>query len=211
MGSQRVRHDWATEQHHHRHTFYTPLCCSTLCVSHLLRIVSLCLTDIKNSRNTYWKHFAQYQMKHANMKASNSVLITHFLPIHCLNNRATWLILKNCYVSCLDLDQLVTTTMTTTETIKNFSAQPRASHDEKTNFSHWRLPREPTTSLSSCNEAFYVLRPSSWVLSTLISFHFCTISLLSKEKLWNNNNHPVVTMSPQNKVKTWNSRDSLIS
>ena len=77
-------------------------------------------------------------MKHANVKASNSVLVTLFLPIHCLNNRATWLTLKNCDVSCLDLDQLVTTAMTTTETIKNFSAQsnPRASHDEKTNFSH---------------------------------------------------------------------------
>lgn len=153
-------------------------------------------------------------MKHANMKASNSVLVTHILPIHCLNNRATWLILKNCYVSCLDLDQLVTTTMTTIETTENFSAQsnPRASHNEKINFSHWRLPREATTSLSSSNEAFYVLRPSSWVLSTLMSFHFCTISisLLSKEKLWNNNNHPIATMSPQNKVKTKNSCDSFI-
>lgn len=59
-------------------------------------------------------------MKHANVKASNSVLVTLFLPIHCLNNRATWLTLKNCDVSCLDLDQLVTTAMTTTETIKIF-------------------------------------------------------------------------------------------
>lgn len=79
---------------------------------------------------------------------------------------------KNCYVSRLDLDQLVTT-MTATEMIKIFCAEsnPGASHDEKTN-----QGKPPYLCVA-------IMKHFVWILSALISFHFRAISPLSKEKL----------------------------